>query len=85
VVLDSLARGSANQIAGMVQASVRDEQPSGVVILGGYDVVPPAIVDVLDPQLRASLADPAADADNFIVWSDDIYVDRDAMDFPNCQ
>jgi beta-lactamase superfamily II metal-dependent hydrolase len=50
----------------------------GVVILGGYDVVPAERYDTLPPSLRASLrAGGGDDPDNFIVWSDQIYGDLD--------
>ncbi len=51
----------------------------GVVILGGYDVVPPRRLDVLEPELKRRLGDDAifADADRFVVYSDSVYGDRD--------
>lgn len=57
---------------------------AGVVLVGGYDVVPPERVDVLDPALRAAIA-PAAikrDQDEFFVWSDDVWGDRDGDGLP---
>jgi hypothetical protein len=49
---------------------------AGIVILGGYDVLPAVRLDVLPATLRASLA-TNSDADNFIIWSDDSYGDVD--------
>ena len=51
----------------------------GVVLLGGYDVVPSARMDVLDATLRRSMAigDVNSDPDHFIVWSDQLYGDTD--------
>ncbi|HET8546904.1 MAG TPA: hypothetical protein VFL57_02830, partial [Bryobacteraceae bacterium] len=49
----------------------------GVVILGGYDVLPPQRLDVLPPSLRAQVGQTTSDADNFIVWNDEAYGDRD--------
>jgi len=49
----------------------------GVVIVGGYDALPSQRVDVLPPSLRASLGANTTDDDNFIVWSDAIYGDKD--------
>ncbi|MBZ9994095.1 MBL fold metallo-hydrolase [Mesorhizobium sp. BH1-1-4] len=50
----------------------------GVVLLGGYDVVPSQRVDVLDPDLRRRVGNQVSDdPDEFIVWSDDIYGDTD--------
>lgn len=48
----------------------------GVVLLGGYDVAPAQRLDCLAPELRRSVAGHS-DPDNFIVWSDSIYGDRD--------
>jgi beta-lactamase superfamily II metal-dependent hydrolase len=48
----------------------------GVVLLGGYDVVPSQRVDCLPAALRSRVSGNG-DADNFIVWSDDVYGDAD--------
>jgi hypothetical protein len=53
------------------------EAIEGVVLLGGADVVPSVRLDVLGPDLRPQLEDPEEDPDNFIVWNDEIYGDRD--------
>ncbi len=44
----------------------------GVVIVGGYDVVPSMALDCLTPQLRQRLSNND-DPDRFVVWSDDLY------------
>jgi beta-lactamase superfamily II metal-dependent hydrolase len=50
----------------------------GIVILGGYDVVPPQRLDVLTEELRGHLAARTReDDDRFVVWNDDVYGDRD--------
>jgi len=49
----------------------------GVVVLGGYDVVPSVVLDVLPAELRRRLGTMTGDPDDFIVWSDDIYGDLD--------
>lgn len=51
----------------------------GVVIIGGYDIVPSERYDSLPPSLRAALAFGVSDSepDDFIVWSDQVYGDRD--------
>lgn len=49
----------------------------GVVLLGSADVVPSVRLDVLGPDLRPQLQDPESDPDDFIVWNDEIYGDRD--------
>lgn len=58
---------------------------SGVVIIGGYDVVPSQRVDVLDADLRASIPrnDIIEDRDEFIIWSDDIWGDIDGENMPD--
>jgi beta-lactamase superfamily II metal-dependent hydrolase len=48
----------------------------GVVLIGGYDAVPPLRLDCLPPELRRTLGQ-TDDADDFIVWSDDAYGDQD--------
>lgn len=52
----------------------------GVVILGGYNVIPAQQIDVLDKMLRQKVINEGMgnrDADDFVVWSDDIYGDND--------
>jgi hypothetical protein len=50
----------------------------GIVLIGGHDVVPSRRLDCLPPSLRQRLGSGVAwDADNFMVWSDDRYGDRD--------
>jgi hypothetical protein len=81
-VLDTLPAGAtASQLAPPVRTRIRSERPAGVVILGGYDVVAPQVLDVLDPPLRRTLP-LTADPDNFIVWSDDVYGDAEGDSFP---
>jgi hypothetical protein len=74
-VLDDLPRGTtdAEAAAAYVRAQLaRHASARGVVLLGGYDVVPSLILDALPPQLRRRLA-ANDDPDNFFVWSDDLY------------
>lgn len=53
-----------------------DPSIAGVVVVGGYDVLPSQRLDVLTPQMRSSLGSRAQnDDDNFIVWSDGFYSD----------
>lgn len=50
----------------------------GVVLLGGYDVVPSVRTDALGRELRGLLgSDVEADHDEFWVWSDKLYGDKD--------
>ena len=71
------------------ELAVRNElakgKHKGVVIVGGYDVVPSQRVDVLDPALRAQIPRQAIieDRDEFIVWSDDMWGDVDGEGMPD--
>ena len=62
-------------------AQVRASLPGtyeGVVLLGGYDVVPPRRLDSIGDAIRAKLeSDPemGEDPDDFVVWSDEGFVD----------
>jgi beta-lactamase superfamily II metal-dependent hydrolase len=70
------------QAAVLVREQVRKNPGvKGVVILGGYDVVPSQRVDCLPAALRSRVSGNG-DADNFIVWSDDIYGDSDGDSLP---
>ncbi len=59
----------------------RGGQIEGLVLVGGYDVIPPDSVDVLSAAHRKAL-DPRYDQDRFLVWSDDYYADLDDDGFP---
>ena len=47
----------------------------GLVLLGGFDIIPSQRFDCLPPDVRARLGSND-DPDNFIVWSDDVYGKR---------
>ncbi|MGO9577893.1 MAG: MBL fold metallo-hydrolase [Desulfobaccales bacterium] len=55
----------------------------GVVLVGGYDVVPPQRLDALPPSIRNGVGRQTSDADNFIVWCDDIYGDLQGNGLPD--
>jgi hypothetical protein len=61
----------------------------GVVILGGYDVVPAQRLDCIPQRLRKAILenddpdDDHLDHDDFIVWSDDLYGDPDGNGVAN--
>ncbi len=82
-VVDSLPAGAgdAAAVASVVRASLEDRH-HGVVLLGGYDVMPAQKLDTLDPELRAHLPTSHGDEDDFIVWSDDVYGDVQGDAFP---
>ncbi len=53
----------------------------GIVLLGGYDVLPSLRLDVLPAMLRRRLGHPL-DLDDFLVWSDEGYGDVDGNGLP---
>jgi len=63
--------------AAPVQAEIRRNQYKGVVLLGGYDVVPSQILDALSPSVRSRVGNNTGDPDDFIVWNDEVYGDVD--------
>jgi beta-lactamase superfamily II metal-dependent hydrolase len=87
LLIDSLPAGatSPTQVLAPVQAALNDpankDRLRGVVILGGYDVIPASRLDTIDSSLRAAISGSNGSTnewDDFIVWSDAIYGDRDA-------
>ena len=79
-----LVTGPGATLAAATRQALLDGQAKGVVLVGGYDVVPSQRIDVLGPQLRSQIpADVIArDQDGFIVWSDDLYGDREPDGIP---
>ncbi|SOD24101.1 Metallo-beta-lactamase superfamily protein [Variovorax sp. YR752] len=72
--------GSAPDAVNIVRGRLSSKQSTkGVVLLGGYDVVPCNVVNVLSPSLGAALGSRVIeiDDDHFIVWSDELYGDVD--------
>lgn len=89
-LVDDLPEGATEpqQVLGAVQRALQAHRDvRGVVIVGGYDVVPASRLDAIDPVLRraieqADMADgQVRDIDQFVVWSDAIFgdVDGDGM------
>lgn len=71
---------SCDMCAAKVREITARQKKKGVVIIGGYDIIPAEQLDVLDTELRKKLIAEGRgnhDADDFIVWSDDIYGDND--------
>lgn len=60
--------------AAKVHAALKTGKFDGVVLLGGYDVVPSVRLDVLTPEVHAAVED-LGDPDEFIVWADGVYAD----------
>lgn len=76
---------SAERAAAAVRPQLAAHPAAGVVILGGFDVVPAHRLDVLAAAARQQVEDAGlggADADDFIVWSDELYGDRDGDEMP---
>jgi beta-lactamase superfamily II metal-dependent hydrolase len=71
------------EVASRVQRQLQQDRTIvGVVLLGGHDVVPLQRIDCLPRRLRSNLASND-DPDNFIVWSDDVYGDREGDRVPD--
>jgi len=71
---------TAEDAARIVRPRLAAEAFAGVILLGGFDVVPAYKLDVLDSAARQALEAgglDTQDADGFIVWSDELYGDRD--------
>ena len=75
--------GNAMNVAAAAAAVRRQSSNgvTGVVIVGGHDVVPLQKLDCLPPDVRRRV-DGSEDPDGFIVWSDDIYGDSDGDGLP---
>jgi hypothetical protein len=83
-VIDDLGGGNATALAQQVRNHLQTlPDVKGVVIVGGYDVVPSQLLDCLPPSLRKGLPHDVSDADNFRVWSDDVYGDKDGDGLPD--
>ncbi|HEY5968628.1 MAG TPA: MBL fold metallo-hydrolase [Chitinophagaceae bacterium] len=69
---------TAKLVANKIESNTK-----GIVIIGGYDVIPSAQLNVLSDEMRKKIEDEAEDdedtteSDDFIVWCDDIYGDTD--------
>lgn len=75
-------RRTAQVVAMVREAAGGTPKARGIVVLGGYDVVPSVIVDCLPQALRRALGD-TDDGDNFLVWSDDPFGDVDSDGVPS--
>lgn len=81
-LLDSLPAGGTEptELLGLVRAKTAADV-RGVVLVGGYDVVPAHRLDTLDAALRKAVRARGRDGidpfDDYIVWSDAAYGDRD--------
>jgi beta-lactamase superfamily II metal-dependent hydrolase len=76
---------TAEEAAQIVRTKLVANQFAGVVLLGGYDVVPAHLLDVLDTASRQALEATgldSEDADDFMIWSDELYGDLDGDFMP---
>lgn len=72
ILFDEVPSGideAVQSVKGMTRSNRRIK---GVVLLGGYDLIPSQRFDCLPPEVRARV-DAKEDPDNFVVWSDDVY------------
>ena len=75
--------GNANP-AMLIRSKLNAASYDGVVLVGGFDVLPSTRLDVLTPQMRTRLGDDTfSDPDNFIVWNDDTYGDMTGDGLPD--
>lgn len=81
VVFDDFRKMSPRKAGIHLRNALDTEKVKGIVLVGGYNVVPPDSVDVLSAAHRRAI-DPRYDPDRFLVWSDDFYGDLDDDDFP---
>ena len=79
---------NANDAAKLVTRHI-EPNTRGIIIVGGYDVVPSLQLNVLSDALLNEIEnDPESqdeewDVDDFIVWSDDIYGDKKGSILPD--
>jgi len=64
-----------------IRAQLTKNDYAGIVVLGGYDVLPAQRLDVIPPNLRAQL-NSSSDSDQFLVWNDEGYGDKDGDMLP---
>lgn len=81
VVFERFARMGPSQAGVQIRQALDAAKMQGIVLVGGYDVIPPDSVDVLSAEHRRAI-DPRYDADRFVVWSDDFYGDLDDDGLP---
>jgi len=78
-VFDTVPPGDARVASAAVREELKrhpDPAIKGVVVLGAHDVVPSQRLDALPPSLRARIGENG-DPDDFVVWNDETYGDRD--------
>jgi len=68
----------AEEAAIPVWKAARRASPAGIVVLGGYDVLPAQYVDCLPGDIRRKVEPQVDPWDDFLLWSDDVYGDLDS-------
>lgn len=63
-----------------VHEKLKEGTYEGLLILGGYSVIPSVRISAIDDELRA---EATSEMDNYIVWSDDPYVTLDDDGIPD--
>lgn len=88
-LLDVGAATSVDQTAAGVRGRLKEAgEIAGVVLLGGLDVVPADPLNAIDDRLRRQIdrilhrSGGRGDSDDFIIWNDDIYGDKDGDRLP---
>jgi hypothetical protein len=82
--LGSATQNVSSQVQ-LVRVELKKRRYVGVVIVGGYDVVMPDRLCVLDQATKLELdkkIEGRGDSDGFIVWNDDCYGDIDGDGLP---
>jgi beta-lactamase superfamily II metal-dependent hydrolase len=76
---------TAEEAAPLVQAQAAASAAEGIVLVGGFDVVPAERCNAINDAARSAVEAAGYagyDDDNFIVWSDDVYARRDPRGAP---
>lgn len=77
-LLNLPANKNIDSLLPFVRTALKNKQYKGVVIIGGFDVIPSLklrVIDALLQQKISAMGFENYDADDFIVWSDDVYGD----------
>jgi hypothetical protein len=82
-VVDTIPVGTlwAATAAAPIHAALARNPVEGVIILGGYDVMPAEVMDCIPYDIRRIIKPQVDPGDDFFVWSDDIYADTDGDNF----
>jgi beta-lactamase superfamily II metal-dependent hydrolase len=78
------AQDSTHAASHVHQALNKDADIEGVVLIGGYDVIPAQKLFCLPSKIQQQMMQETIqdERDRFIVWSDDVYGDKSRRGFP---